>query len=241
MKLRSLLIPLTILGATAAAALHYRRGVAHVLGQVEPHAEFWRSLTPSADGPVLIVLGDSTAQGVGAANPEDGWVGLVARELREDYPDLQIHNISLSGAKIAHVVNDQLPLVRAADQAPWKVICAVGGNDVALLDRPFDRYNEAEFRDGMEKICSTIPRGSVIAEVPYFAIPPYEARVRRCNAIIHEAAARHGHEVAPVHAATRAPFHRKARRLAADVFHPNEQGYRDWADAILEALRRVTR
>ena len=123
------------LGAFGALAFAYRRRMMEVLAQVPGHAEFWENL-PDGDGPLLVVLGDSSAQGVGARDPLDGWVGVVAREVRRTVPDLGIRNISLTGAKVAHVVNDQLPLLRSLGREPWRVICAIGSNDVALLDRP---------------------------------------------------------------------------------------------------------
>lgn len=226
------------LGGMAAAGLMYRRRMMGVLAQVPGHADFWRDL-PSGDGPLLVVMGDSSAQGVGAADPMDGWVGVVARELRQLHPDLGVRNLSLTGAKVAHVVNDQLPLLRRLEREPWRVICAIGSNDVALLDRPLDRFDGPGFTEGIEEIAATMPAGSVFVEVPYFGTWPHESRVARANQVIHEVAARYGHAVAPVHAATRFPAYRKVRRLAGDIFHPNEIGYRDWAGAVLVALAEV--
>lgn len=206
-----------------------------VLGQVPGHAEFWKTL-PAGDGPLLVVLGDSSAQGVGARDPLEGWVGIVAASLRRAEPHLVVRNLSLTGAKVAHVVNDQLPVLRRLAVRPSKVICAIGSNDVALLDRPFDRFDAAGVAAGIEEIAATMPPGSVLVEVPYFGIWPYERRVVQANQIIRDAAVRHGHVIAPVHAATRFPIHQKVRRLAGDIFHPNEVGYRDWAAAVLSAL-----
>jgi acyl-CoA thioesterase-1 len=228
-------IAAVVLAGLVAAGLTYRHRMMDVLAQVPGHAEFWRNLPPG-DGPLLVVLGDSSAQGVGAVNPLDGWVGVVASHLRECHPDLGIRNISLTGAKVAHVVNDQLPVLRSLGERPWQVICAIGSNDVALLDRPLDRFDASGFASGIEAIAAAMPRGSVFVEVPYFGTIPHQSRVERSNRIIHEVAERHGHAVAPVHAASRFPLHRKVRRLAGDIFHPNEIGYRDWAAAILQTL-----
>lgn len=225
------------LAGAAAAGLVYWRRMASVLGQVPGHAQFWEEL-PEGAGPLLVVMGDSSAQGVGARDPMDGWVGLVARELRREHPDLWVRNISLTGAKVAHVVNDQLPVLRRLPVTPWRVVCAVGSNDVAILDRPLDRFDESGVAAGIEEIAATMPRGSVFVEVPYFGIRPHEQRVVRTNRIIHQAAEKYGHTVAPVHAASRFPLYRKVGRLAGDIFHPNEIGYRDWAGAILTAFGR---
>ena len=61
-------------------------GVAAMRGGCVTFASHWqlhnyRVLTES--GPLWVVLGDSTAQGLGAPSPESGYVGQVLAELRD--------------------------------------------------------------------------------------------------------------------------------------------------------------
>ncbi|HEX5797987.1 MAG TPA: hypothetical protein VFX79_01410 [Candidatus Saccharimonadales bacterium] len=60
---------------------------------------------------VYVALGDSAAQGIGASTPLKGYVGLIAEELQKGREkDVKVINLSKSGAKIADVLQAQLPL-----------------------------------------------------------------------------------------------------------------------------------
>ena len=73
----------------------------------------YRILTES--GPLWVVLGDSTAQGLGAPSPEGGYVGQVLAELRQRTGQRwRVLNLSTSGALIRDVLHDQLPRLPAA-------------------------------------------------------------------------------------------------------------------------------
>jgi lysophospholipase L1-like esterase len=59
---------------------------------------------------------------------------------------------------------------------------------------------------------------------------PYVARINRT---IHQAAAARGLPVAEVSAHFLPPW---AGKFASDCFHPSQDGYRDWARALLPAV-----
>ena len=66
------------------------------------------------DGPLWVALGDSTAQGLGAASPDDGYVGQVLSELRQlTARPWRVLNLSVSGALTRDVLGAQLPLLPA--------------------------------------------------------------------------------------------------------------------------------
>jgi acyl-CoA thioesterase I len=96
----------------------YTDGVAALRGDRVVFASHWdahnrRSLAET--GPVWAVLGDSTAQGLGAPSPEDGYVGQVLAELRlRTGLRWRMLNLSTSGALIRDVLHDQLPRLPAA-------------------------------------------------------------------------------------------------------------------------------
>ena len=79
--------------------------------QITSHASHWRTAATEAlasDQPLLVVLGDSLAQGVGADDPSRGWAeGLRARLSCDG--ELAVVNLSRSGARMADVCNTQLP------------------------------------------------------------------------------------------------------------------------------------
>jgi acyl-CoA thioesterase I len=66
-------------------------------------------------GPLWVVLGDSTAQGLGAPTPMGGYVGQVLAGLRlQTGQRWRVLNLSLSGALIRDVLRDQLPRLPVA-------------------------------------------------------------------------------------------------------------------------------
>jgi hypothetical protein len=69
------------------------------------HAHNHRILTET--GPLWVVLGDSTAQGLGAPSPDGGYVGQALAELRlRTGLRWRVLNLSVSGALIRDVLND---------------------------------------------------------------------------------------------------------------------------------------
>ena len=57
------------------------------------------------------------------------------------------------------------------------------------------------------------------------------------NQIVRRVAAEHGLTVAPLHATTKRQGLRSiATQFANDMFHPNDRGYRVWAEAFLPVL-----
>src|SRR6202522_3808443 len=82
----------------------------------------------SAD-PLWVVLGDSTAQGLGAPDPKGGYVGQALTQLRRNTGQhWRVINLSVSGALTRDVLAEQVPLL--ADEHPNLVTCGAGVNDI---------------------------------------------------------------------------------------------------------------
>ncbi len=79
--------------------------------------------------PLWVVLGDSTAQGLGAAGPRGGYVGQTLYELRRTTGrHWRVLNLSVSGALMRDVIADQIP--RLDEVRPDLVTCGAGANDI---------------------------------------------------------------------------------------------------------------
>lgn len=191
--------------------------------QIVDYAGAWRAANEEedgADGRLWVVLGDSTAQAIGASSFDRGYVGLVRDWLAErDGVPWRVVNLSKSGAVAADVVADQLPVL--ATLAPDLVSCAVGAND--LLRR-------SDLPAALERIGATLPAGSLLANLPRGL---REAQAARWNVVVAEVARRHHLGLVDLWSATGPPWRGK---YAADWFHPNDVGYRDWAAAFAAAL-----
>ncbi len=71
------------------------------------------------DGPVMLVLGDSVAEGQDDPDPAGGWLGWAGRLAAHlGVPRESMLNTSDPGATVEDVVRDQLPTVRRL-QPPW--------------------------------------------------------------------------------------------------------------------------
>src|SRR5579859_7646155 len=83
-------------------------------GHWQAHNE-WVLSQPRGSGPLWAVLGDSTAQGLGAPSPDGGYVGQTVAELRERTGQpWHVLNLSVSGALIRDVLNRQLSRMPAS-------------------------------------------------------------------------------------------------------------------------------
>lgn len=193
--------------------------------QVVEFAARWRQLNEAAveaGGPVWVVLGDSTAQAIGASSFVAGYVGQVLAWLSErDGTEWGVRNLSRSGAVAADVVAEQLSGL-AEVPSPALVSCAIGAND--LLRRP------SRLVDELATVASGLPPGALLANLPRGL---RERRAREVNRSVVDMVAAHDLRLVDLWATTGPPWRGK---FSADQFHPNDVGYRDWTRAFVTAL-----
>ena len=203
-------------------------GLRRVHAQVAVYAKAWdeaNALALAATGPLWVALGDSTAQGIGAPGPDEGYVGQVHRMLEAQTGGAwRVLNLSKSGGRADDVLSRQLPMLEALDVTPDLVTCAVGANDV-IRRTPLPQV-ERELRE----IIGRLPPGSVVGTLPHGLL---RERVEVLNQIIWSATADAGLRVADVYAHTGPPWDGK---FSEDRFHPNTVGYSHWAAAFADPL-----
>ena len=181
-------------------------------------------------GPLWVVLGDSTAQGLGAPSPEHGYVGQVLGVLRQRTGlPWRVLNLSASGSLIRDVLNYQLPRLPASADL---VTCGIGVNDV-LYTGPGKLFAD------LRALLETVPDNTIMLDLPVpagyagllgRASRPYLTRINRT---LHEAAAARDLPVAKVSTHFLPPW---TGKFASDCFHPSQDGYRDWTRALLAVL-----
>ncbi len=186
-----------------------------------------------APDPLWVVLGDSTAQGLGARSPRGGYVGQALRELRQSTGQhWRVVNLSVSGCLTRDVVAGQLPLLTGLDPRPDLVTCGAGANDI--LFSPPGRL----FAD-LRTMLAAVPDNTVLLDLPLLSgfwwlvgrmSVPYISRINR---VIHEVAGQRGLRVAEVSRSFVPPW---AGKFSVDNFHPSQDGYRDWTRALIQAL-----
>lgn len=200
-------------------------------------ASYWKahneSVLGDGDGPLWVVLGDSTAQGLGAPTPDLGYVGQALSELRRRTGlPWRVLNLSVSGSVIRDVLSGQLPALPALPARPDLVTCGIGVNDI-LYTAPGKLFGD------LRSLLAEVPDGTVLLDLP---VPsgvwgllgrvsvPYVGRINR---VIHEASGNRGLPVARISEQFTAPW---TGKFAPDRFHPSQDGYRAWSRALLTAL-----
>jgi lysophospholipase L1-like esterase len=203
-----------------------RPGIAATLGVENAWREYWEESNERArhaDGPLWVALGDSTAQGIGASTPDQGYVGQLLVRLRErEGRSWRVVNLSVTGARLPDVVRVQLPRLNDAAK-PDLVTCAAGANDII-------RFGFPRAREALRVLIRGLPPGAILATCPQGLLP---RRTLELNRIIRAEAPVAGLRIADVWAHTGPPW---SGKYAGDDFHPNEAGYAEWCAAFADAI-----
>lgn len=186
-------------------------------------------------------IGDSVSAGVGASGPEATVPRLVAATLGRP---VRLDVFATSGERVSGALDEKVPRVEALVDPPDVIVVQIGGNDVTHLTGLDD------FRADYERLLDRV--GSVGAQhvlalgIPAFGstprfLQPLRAivgwRGRQLDEEIREAAAAGGATYVDVAGNTSEEFSEDPGRYhAADGFHPSDEGYTLWAEAVLEAL-----
>jgi lysophospholipase L1-like esterase len=199
-------------------------------------------LVGTTDGAPLrmVWLGDSTAAGVGASSVEHALPRRVAAALERP---VDVTSLAVSGARIADLVGDQLDRLEALAAAPDVVVISIGANDVTHLT------SRDDFRSAYDEVLAAAPAQAlvVLLGVPDMGAPPRLLqplravagfRGRQLDGVTAAVAKEHGATYVDIAGETGPPMRSDTGRyFAEDRFHPSDEGYRLWADAVLEQLR----
>lgn len=187
----------------------------------------------------VLVVGDSLAAGVGAANPEDSLAGRIAAML----PQAEVVNEGISGARIGEVKE----AVRRAPEGSYDFIfITAGANDVLRLTS----LQEAQAQmDELLKEAKVRGRYVVLLTCGNMGLAPIfppgvsafyshraEAALQRFAQVAQE------NDVAFVnlfYEEDEDPFAQDEERYyASDKFHPSGEGYGIWYESIVDVLQR---
>jgi lysophospholipase L1-like esterase len=213
----------------AGSALLLTSGCA--VWRIGQSAELARLSEPLQQTPVqpalrLLIVGDSTAVGTGAASPADSLAGLIA----SGHPRLLIENRARDGAKFSDVLQ-QLEGESRFDL----VLVQAGGNDIIRLTG-MDRLRvdvEAVARRAAQRSDRVVlmPAGNV-GNAPFFFAPlswVMTHRARAMHRFVKAAASQTGATYVNLfHERDDDPFVKEPGLNARDGLHPSNAGYRVW-------------
>lgn len=207
----------------------------------EPALELGDTFGP-ADGRSLrfVVLGDSTAAGLGAGLSEHAYASVLSERLGGIGYRVELIAHGVSGARVETVLQDQVPLALQSD--PDLIFVGIGANDSTHLT------SLASVESDMDQLLSRLETTGatiVVAGPPdmraHAWLEPLRSLVgwrgRQVADRIEAVAQRHGHEVVQLAEKAGPYFASKPEEAyGGDDFHPGPGGYRAWADAIYPVL-----
>ena len=209
---------------------HREAEAARINLTIPVNSAFWRARQKKSGELLYVVIGDSAAQGIGASKPHRGYVQIVANHLaKETGRTVRIVNLSVAGARLREALAIQMPKLAKLlrDVSPDLLTVSIGANDI-------NSFEKERFARELEELYSQLPSTAIVADLPCFHIPQRERLVAVANRIVRATAERHGLTVAPLYEVTKRQGIVKAvYQSAADLFHPNDRGYRVWASAFL--------
>ena len=193
------------------------------------HADWWRGERRHEGELLYVAIGDSAAQGIGASRPDRSYVGQLATRLRDTTGrTIRVVNLAVSGATVGLALRDQVPRLRSLKADIITV--SIGANDVADWD-------PARFEREYAELLAALPDHAIVADLPSFHVLPRRHAVAQANVMIRKLAEERGIELVDLHDRT----HTQGgwgivTQFSGDLFHPNDRGYKIWADAFWPAV-----
>lgn len=184
-----------------------------------------------------VALGDSQSEGVGDGDDRTGVIGLadrLAASMARANPSLLYANLAVRGKLASQIRHDQLDAAVALRPDVATVIAGMNdllrpGFDADVVGRHLEAMFEALTAHGATVATLTFPDITRITPLAR----PIAARTVALNAVIRDAAARHGVVVAETcdHAVVTDP-----RLWSPDRLHASPLGHQRIADALAQAL-----
>lgn len=200
-------------------------GVREVAAQIPDYTEWWDAqnrASYSTGGPLLAVIGDSSALGIGASHPSKGYVAQVQSRLSvSEDRSWGVANLAKSGAKLDDALGRQLAELKKLT-TPDLVICCVGSNDI------FWSLSTFALQRKLKTLIDGLPSGSYVA-----ALAGGSPRSKASNKVLEKFLETKPHRFVNPWGM---PGPSGLARLADDKFHPNDIGYGLMADAFIESM-----
>lgn len=205
----------------ALMAIQIKNGIA-----ANTYSKYWQETSLSESAYTLVVMGDSTALGVGASKPENSVIGLVRDNIvKAKNLNVNVLNFAKQNASFEDVLDKQLPKI--ADKKVDMVLVIAGRQNV---DKK--RVDESK----LSRLVSSLPSGiSYIAEVPISYDGEKNKIAESINKVLNEEAARNGVIVIPLYRST-IKYQFDFSYYDWDFVHPNDKGQKIWAEAIESKL-----
>jgi lysophospholipase L1-like esterase len=212
----------------------------------EPAYKIEGTFGPSDGVPLrFVVLGDSTAAGLGASEPRYSYAVRLSEMLAADGFRVEMTGVGFSGATVADVLDEQVD--SALELQPDLVFVGIGANDATHLTtlhsfgKDLGEVYDKLGTSGVTIVGSGIPdmRAKAFLE-PLRSIVGW--RGRELSDVVRREAEKRSIPVVPLAERTAAFFvDDPDAAYASDLFHPGDGGYAAWAEAIYPELIEAVR
>ncbi len=259
-----MIVVLKILGLLFFVLVLYHAVRMRVLIQrgkkVAKNAVAFQRILPEATMRILIA-GDSTAVGTGAARPEES----VAGRFSSDYPDAEIVNVSRNGMRVRELLSEleggsqstsRLGSKNNIVRPEWRtsfvgsfdlIVLQIGANDIVYFT-PLSQLRED--LDALLKRARELSHTVLILHsgnlgaAPLFPWPVstfYTARTRRVRSLYQELAVKGGAHYVDLFQERRDDIFLQdpEKYYLTDLYHPSSDGYGVWYRRIRETLDEI--
>ncbi len=198
----------------------------------------WSGTVAGRDPVTLLVLGDSTAAGVGADTQAEALPGNLARNIHERFGRGSYWRaVGRNGATAHDIITDYLD--EATDAPADLVFFSIGANDALAL------RSRGAFRRDVVTVVNVMREANPRALILVSLMPRFDrfaalTQPLKWNLALHasslDAGARKGVEgMADVFAIPK-PIPYTPEFWASDRFHPSAEGYRQWIDFAMDSV-----
>lgn len=187
-------------------------------------------------GKTLLILGDSTAVGVGVNKREDSIPALLSDKLKVTYTE----NKSVSGAKVSDL-KDQMQNIKLKNYD--YVLIQIGGNDV-VARKDVDKVGKE-----LGEVVQTLPKGAkvivqmcgdvgVATLLPWFVRGYYTSLSLKYHTVFEKITKENGAVYINLYEDPKTdPFLKLPEiYLATDGFHPSSAGYKLWFSKLEKVI-----
>lgn len=198
----------------------------------------WVGSLEGPDPVKVLVLGDSTAAGVGAETQDDALAGQLARYILERCGrGASWRAVGRNGATARDLITDYLD--EATETPADLVFLTIGANDALAL------RSRGAFRRDVVTVVETMRQANPHALILVSLMPRFDRfdtlpQPVKWNLALHAASlddgARLGVAGSPGVFAIPKPIPYTPEFWASDRFHPSAEGYRQWIDFAMESV-----
>lgn len=193
------------------------------------YTDYWQEQLFNGGNYTYVILGDSSALGLGATTVRNGYPGLIAAKIKDSGRSVKMVNLSSKDATLDDVISNQIPKI--ANYKPDLVTVTVGMQDIN------DNESVDDISQKYSYLIQSLPTHvSYIGELPASYDKNKNTTIITVNAQIDSIGAQNGINVVPLYSAT----YTKRFDITYydwDLTHPNDKGYQLWADTFWAAIQ----